>query len=92
MLIYQHFIREKRPMFIQRMLESLRTHAAGARVEAFSTSNVLFFARASTSASTPSQFNCENRSESLGRADDALERGEPSMKRDSSSKKRTCGT
>ena len=40
--IYQYFIREKRPTFIQRMLESLRTHAAGARVEAFSSSNVLF--------------------------------------------------
>lgn len=43
LLIYQHFIREKRPYFIQRMLESLRIATPGSFVEAFSTPHVVFF-------------------------------------------------
>jgi len=42
LLIYQHFIREKRNIFITRMLEQLNEHTHGSIVEAFSTSNVLF--------------------------------------------------
>ena len=42
LLIYQHFIREKRPVFIQRMLKDLQDNAPDSLVEAFSTSNVLF--------------------------------------------------
>ncbi|MDH3690978.1 MAG: hypothetical protein OEU36_16140 [Gammaproteobacteria bacterium] len=42
LLIYQHFIREKRPQFIQRMLEAFHTATPGSLVEAFSTANVVF--------------------------------------------------
>lgn len=42
LLIYQHFIREKRPQFIQRMLTALRLVASNSYVEAFSTANVVF--------------------------------------------------
>lgn len=42
MLIYQHFIREKRPQFVQRMLASLHERTPGSLVEAFSTANVVF--------------------------------------------------
>jgi len=42
LLIYQHFIREKRSKFIQRMLESLSKATPGSFVEAFSTPRVVF--------------------------------------------------
>jgi hypothetical protein len=42
LLIYQHFIREKRPIFVQRMLEALQQRTPGSLVEAFSTANVVF--------------------------------------------------
>ncbi len=42
LLIYQHFIREKRFNFIQRMLGELRSATAGSLVEAFSTPHVVF--------------------------------------------------
>lgn len=42
LLIYQHFIREKRPNFIRRMLETLRNATPGSFVEAFSTPHVVF--------------------------------------------------
>ena len=42
LLIYQHFIREKREKFIKRLLVKLSGIAAGSVVEAFSTSNVVF--------------------------------------------------
>lgn len=42
LLIYQHFIREKRLIFIHRMLETLRNTTPGSFVEAFSTSHVVF--------------------------------------------------
>lgn len=42
LLIYQHFIREKREVFIQRMMKSLNDLAAGSIVEAFSTPHVVF--------------------------------------------------
>jgi hypothetical protein len=42
LLIYQHFIREKRPQFIQRMLGALRIATPGSLVEAFSTPHVVF--------------------------------------------------
>lgn len=42
MLIYQHFIREKRPVFVQRMLEALGGVTPGSFVEAFSTPHVVF--------------------------------------------------
>lgn len=42
LLVYQHFIREKRINFIQRMLEALRVATPGSFVEAFSTPNVVF--------------------------------------------------
>ncbi|TVQ95663.1 MAG: hypothetical protein EA399_17320 [Desulfovibrionales bacterium] len=42
LLIYQHFIREKRTTFIQRMLEALRRATPGSFVEAFSTPHVVF--------------------------------------------------
>lgn len=42
LLIYQHFIRESRVQFVQRMLEALNNTAGGSYVEAFSTSNVVF--------------------------------------------------
>jgi len=41
-LIYQHFIREKREAFIARLLENLSESARGSIVNAFSTSNVVF--------------------------------------------------
>jgi len=43
LLIYQHFTREKRNDFIQRMLVTLRKATPGSLVEAFSTSHVVFF-------------------------------------------------
>ena len=42
LLICQHFIREKRLDFIQRMLKTLRSATPGSFVEAFSTSHVVF--------------------------------------------------
>ena len=42
LLIYQHFIREKRFNFIQRMLENLSNATPGSFVEAFSTPHVVF--------------------------------------------------
>ncbi len=42
LLIYQHFIREKRLTFIQRMLEALSNVTPGSFVEAFSTPHVVF--------------------------------------------------
>jgi len=42
LLIYQHFIREKRPLFIQRKLAALKSKTPGSAVAAFSTSNVVF--------------------------------------------------
>lgn len=42
LLIYQHFIREKRIDFVHRMLDALRNNTPDSSVEAFSTSNVLF--------------------------------------------------
>jgi len=42
LLIYQHFIREKRINFIQRMLVALSGATPGSLVEAFSTPHVLF--------------------------------------------------
>ena len=42
LLIYQHFIREQREMFVGRMLASLRDRTRGSFVEAFSTSHVVF--------------------------------------------------
>ena len=43
LLIYQHFRREKRSQFIQRMRNELRQHTKRSCVEAFSTSHVVFF-------------------------------------------------
>ena len=42
LLVYQHFIREKRLNFIQRMLKTLRSFTPGSFVEAFSTPHVVF--------------------------------------------------
>lgn len=42
LLIYQHFIREKRLKFVEMMLDDLSRAAPGARVEAFSTAHVVF--------------------------------------------------
>jgi len=42
LLIYQHFIREKRVIFVQRMLEVLKRATPGSFVEAFSTPYVVF--------------------------------------------------
>lgn len=42
LLTYQHFIREKRVNFIQRMLETLKEATNGSFVEAFSTPHVVF--------------------------------------------------
>jgi hypothetical protein len=42
LLIYQHFTREKREDFIQRMLNALSEKTEGSIVEAFSTPHVLF--------------------------------------------------
>ncbi|MCX5797993.1 MAG: hypothetical protein NTU90_00225 [Proteobacteria bacterium] len=42
LLIYQHFIREKRFSFIQRMLKALNESTQGSLVEAFSTPHVVF--------------------------------------------------
>ncbi len=42
LLIYQHFIREKREVFVKRMLNSLSEKTPNSTVEAFSTSNVVF--------------------------------------------------
>ena len=43
LLIYQHFIREKREMFISRMLDALSEKMPDSILEAYSTSNVVFF-------------------------------------------------
>ena len=42
LLIYQHFIREKRRDFIERTLTTLARHTPGSLVEAFSTPHVVF--------------------------------------------------
>ena len=42
LLIYQHFIREKRETFIDRMLNTLSEKAPSSIVDAFSTANVVF--------------------------------------------------
>ena len=42
LLIYQHFIREKREKYIQRMLAALEVATPGSLVEAFSTPHVVF--------------------------------------------------
>ena len=42
LLIYQHFIREKRVDYVQRMLMALQNATPDSLVEAFSTSNVVF--------------------------------------------------
>ncbi len=42
LLIYQHFVRERRTTFIQRMLDALRNATPGSLVEAFSTPHVVF--------------------------------------------------
>lgn len=42
LLIYQHFVREKRPGFIKYKLEILKEATPDSLVEAFSTSNVVF--------------------------------------------------
>lgn len=42
LLIYQHFIREKRIQYIQRMRQALLEHTPGSIVEAFSTKHVVF--------------------------------------------------
>lgn len=42
LLIYQHFTREKRSNFIQRLLDALGNATPGSLVEAFSTSQVVF--------------------------------------------------
>lgn len=42
LLIYQHFIREKRSDYIQRMMVALRQASPGSLVEAFSTPHVVF--------------------------------------------------
>ena len=42
LLIYQHFIREKRSKFIRRTLEALLASTKGSLVEAFSTPHVVF--------------------------------------------------
>ncbi len=42
LLIYQHFVREKRVTFIQRMLEALKSATPESFVEAFSTPHVMF--------------------------------------------------
>lgn len=42
LLIYQHFIRENRINFVQRMLEALKEVANDSHVEAFSTPHVVF--------------------------------------------------
>ena len=42
LMIYQHFIRENRIIYIQRMLKALRVATPGSFVDAFSTSHVIF--------------------------------------------------
>ena len=42
LVMYQHFIREKRTVYVQRMLKALKEATPGSYVEAFSTSNVVF--------------------------------------------------
>lgn len=42
LLIYQHFIREKRSLFIKRLMDTLRNATPGSHVEAFSTAHVVF--------------------------------------------------
>ncbi len=42
LLIYQHFIREKRLNFVRRMLDSMKDATPGSSVEAFSTPHVVF--------------------------------------------------
>ena len=43
-LIYQHFIREKRDLFTQRMLQKLQEMTPGSQVTGYSTANVFFMA------------------------------------------------
>ena len=43
LLIYQHFIREKREVFIERMLRGLAELTEDASITAFTTSHVVFF-------------------------------------------------
>lgn len=43
LMIYQHFVREKRSNFIQKVLQSLKQRMPDSTVEAFSTSHVVFF-------------------------------------------------
>lgn len=42
LLVYQHFIREKRPQFVQRMLRELQRHTPDSFVAGFATKHVLF--------------------------------------------------
>ncbi|MFC2139204.1 hypothetical protein ACFLR4_00960 [Bacteroidota bacterium] len=42
LIIYQHFPREKREVYLERMLNELQAHAPGAYVDSFNTSNVAF--------------------------------------------------
>ena len=42
LLVYQHFVRQKRFDFVQRMLDELADMTPGSSVEAFSTANVVF--------------------------------------------------
>ena len=42
LLIYQHFIREKRDSFVQRMMTALKESTPGSSVEAFTTPHVVF--------------------------------------------------
>lgn len=42
LIIYQHFPREKRDIYVERMLNELQMHAPGAFVDSFNTSNVAF--------------------------------------------------
>ncbi|MCH8529597.1 MAG: hypothetical protein LAT80_14780 [Balneolaceae bacterium] len=44
LLIYQHFIREKRDLFTQRMLKTLQDCTQGSQVSGFATANVFFMA------------------------------------------------
>ena len=43
LLIFQHFTREKRDLYIDRITNDLRKHTQGSTITAFKTANVLFF-------------------------------------------------
>ena len=43
LLIYQHFPREKRDIYIQRMISTINKYTSGSRISAFTTSGVTFF-------------------------------------------------